>query len=106
MAKNRWFGTWVLATLSLLGISRKLCVARTTQAGTFRLVGKAAARFDDVELGSRECDFGFLKHGRHITCCPIILPAVRLYRSTPSDFRRYVDRREAHRRKADGDQED
>ena len=33
MAKNRWFGTWVLATLSLLGISRKLGVARTTQAG-------------------------------------------------------------------------
>ena len=27
MAKNRWSGTWVLATLSLLGISRKLGVA-------------------------------------------------------------------------------
>ena len=43
------------------------------------------------------------------TCCPIeadILPAVRLYPSTPSDFRRYVDRRKAHRRKAEGDQED
>jgi hypothetical protein len=31
------------------------------------VVGTAAARFDDTELGPRESDFFFLKHGRHIS---------------------------------------